>query len=581
MIDNSQKKEEILLSVLDFLERNGYKESFEKLKQKVGCNYFEKNKKIVEELINVNKINDLILFIDTNMKISNEEKLYYIKMLKIKQYIELVSNNCMKGKEQKDSLNYLRTEITPLLCQKLKDYELLNTLTYILFIKDKNKLRGYIENYLMSYENNIFIVEQICKRNIISLETLYDNYNKLSKDIILYENTISLTLDDNCLSPFKPNEAWFIQISKNKNFIGVGFSNANISIFNVVKDKNNEINVFLNLTFSGNEKNKKDELTDICFSNDEKYILVCLSSFKVILFDVINGSKIKEFKNIHTSEITSIINIPNSNNKFLTSSIDKKILMLDISNDDNSIIEIVKFCRTKQILFSECYNYIIIISGSKNEIICYNLSSNKIENKINTNDQIVYGNISKSDKGKYLLYSISKNKPKILLYNLLMKKVEGTFSGHSQKLMIIKCAFGGDKDEFILSGSEDYIVYVWEKGFFTQPKYRFKGHLGTVNGAEMWNNDFIISISDDKTIRIWYNQNDNVKNIKYIKSKKNNYVDKEIDIDTEFFNVMNEPLNSDAYNDNDNENDNEMQIEEENNDENEDENMEEAEDEEI
>ena len=246
MLDKCPKKKEILLIVLDFLERNGYKDSFSKLKEKTGCRYIEKNKEIVEELINVNKINDLVLFIDTNMKISNEEKLYYIKMLKIKQYIELVSNNCMKGKEQKDSLNYLRTEITPLLCQKLKDYELLNTLTYILFIKDKNKLRGYIENYLMSYENNIFIVEQICKRNIISLETLYDNYNKLSKDIILYENTISLTLDDNCLSPFKPNEVWFIQISKNKNYIGIGFSNSNISIFNVEKDKNNEINICLN-----------------------------------------------------------------------------------------------------------------------------------------------------------------------------------------------------------------------------------------------------------------------------------------------------------------------------------------------
>ena len=578
MLDKSQKNEEILLSVLDFLERNGYKESFEKLKEKTDCRYIEKNKKIVEELINVNKINDLILFIDTNMKISNEEKLYYIKMLKIKQYIELVSDNCIKGKEQKDSLNLLRKEITPLLTQNLKNYELLNSLTYILFIKDKKTLREYIENYLNSYEDNSFIINQICKRNIISLETLYDNYNKRLKETISYDNTISITLYDNCLSPFKPNEAWFIEISKNKNFIGIGFSNANISIFDVKKDKNKEINISLNLTFSGNEKNKKDELTDICFSNDEKYILVCLSSFKIILFDLINGTKIKEFKDSHTSEITSIINIPNSNNKFLTSSIDKKVLMLDISNNDNPFIEIVKFCRTKQILFSECYNLIIIISGSKNEIICYNLSSNKIEYKIITNDQIVYGNISKTDKGKYLIYNISKNKPRIVLYNLSQKKVEEIFSGHSQKLMIIKCSFGGDKDQFILSGSEDYTVYVWERGYFMQPKYRFKGHLGTVNGAEMWNNDFLISISDDKTIKLWYNKNDNVKNIKYIKSKKNNYIDKEIDIDTEFFNVMNEPLNSDF--DNDNENDNDMQIEEENNDENEDENMEEVEDEE-
>ena len=144
--------------------------------------------------------------------------------------------------------------------------------------------------------------------------------------------------------------------------------------------------------------------------------------------------------------------------------------------------------------------------------------------------------------------------------------------------MIIKCSFGGEKDQFILSGSEDYTVYIWERGFSQLPKYKFKGHLGTVNGVEMWNYDFIISISDDKTIKIWYNKNDNVKNIKFIKSEKNNYVHKEIDIDTEFFNVMNEPMNND--NDLENDNDNDMQIEEEQNDENDDENMEEVEDEE-
>jgi WD40 repeat protein len=511
------------------------------------------------------------------MKISNEEKIYYIKLLKIKYYLDLVTNNCIKGLEQKDSLNYLRTEIAPLLNQDLKNSELLNTLTYILFLKDQKQLKNYIDNFLSSYENNSFIISHICKRNIISLETIYDSYNKNVKELISYDNIISYTINDNCLPPFKPNEVWFIEISKNKNYICIGFSNANISIFDIKKDKNKEINIYLNLTFSANEQNKKDEITAISFSNDEKYILACLSSFKIMLFDVINGKKLKEFNNLHTSEITSIISLPISNNKFLTSSIDKKILMLDISNGENTYVG--KFCRIKQILFSEINNYIIIISGSKNEIICYNLSLNKIEYKIitNENEQIVYGNISKTDKGKYLIYNISKEKPKILLYNLTQKKVEEKFSGHTQKLMIIKCNFGGSKDQFILSGSEDYTVYVWERGYSMLPKYKFKGHLGIVNGAEMWNNDFIISVSDDKTVKIWYNKNDNVKNIKYIKNSKNNFIQKEIDIDTEFLNVMNEPMNNDDI-DNENDNDNEMQIEEEQN-ENDDENMEEIEDE--
>ena len=577
MLDKSQKKEEILLSVLDFLERNGYKESYEKLKEKTNCTYIEKNEKMVEELIKQNKINELTTFIENNTKISNEEKIYYMKILKIKKYIQLVTKNCQNGVEQKNALHYLRTEVAPLINKDIKNSELINVLTYILFIKDIKKLRDYIDNYLNAYEENTFIICQIFKRNIISLETLYDNYNKTNKKAISYDNIISMNINDNCLKPFKPNEVWFIEISKNKNYFCVGFSNANISVFSIKKDKNKNISINLYLTFSGSERNKKDELTCLYISNDEKYILVGLSSFKIILFDIINGKKIKEFNNLHTSEITSVISIPNSNNKFLTSSIDKKVLLLDISSGDTTSIG--KFFRIKQILFSEICNYVIMLSGSKNEIICYNLSANKIESTLITNEnaQIVYGNLSKSDKGKYLIYNISKDKPRIILYDLIQKKVDEIFSGHTQKLMIIKCSFGGDKDQFILSGSEDYTVYVWERGLSMLPKYKFKDHLGVVNGVEMWYNDFIISVSDDKTVKIWYSVNDSVKNVQFVKNEKNNFVQKEIDIDTEFFNVMNEPMNNENENDNDNEN--EMQIEEEQN-ENEDEGMEEIEDEE-
>lgn len=576
MLDKKQKKEDILFSILDFLERNGYEKSFQKLKEKVDCQYIEKNKEIVEGLLKENKIIDLIIFIDKNMKISNEEKLYYIKLLKIKYYINLVNKNCSSGNEQKDSLEYLRKEITPVLNQDLRNADLLNSLTYILFIKDKNKLKEYINNNsLNSYEDNTSIISQICKRNIISLETIYDNYIKLNKETISFDNFTSLTINDNCLTPFKSNEIWFIEISKNKNYICVGFSNANISVFNIKKDKNKEIGIYLNLTFSGNESNKKDELTAICFSNDEKYILAALGSFKVVVFDISNGQKIREAKNLHTSGITSIVPMPNSNSKFLTSSIDKRVLMLDISSNDISVVEIGKFCRMKQILFSEACNYIIIISGSKNEISCYNLYTNKIELTIMTNKPIVYGNISKSDKGKYLIYSTSEDQPKINLYNLEKKTIEEKFSGHTQKFMIIKCCFGGDKDQLILSGSEDYTVYVWERGYSILPKYRFRDHFGVVNGAEIWNNDFIISVSDDKSIKVWFTKNKNIKDIKYIKSSKNNFVMKEVDIDTDFFKAMNEPIN----NENDNDNDNDMQIEYEQNDENEEENMEEIDDE--
>ena len=549
MLDKSHKKEEILLSILEFLERNGYKESFEKLNQKTNYKYIEQNTKKIIDLIKSDKIPELIIYINNNFNIPNEEKIYWIKILKIKYYIKLVLNNYSNHLKQKDSLNYLRKEITPLLNQ---DTELLNSLTYILFIKDEAMLKQYIENYLLSYTDDNFIIDQICKKRIITLETVFDFYQNSLKNVnINFDNYSIININDNCLPPFKPSEIWFLEVSKNKNYICAGFSNSNISIFNIKKENKenkSKITIKLFITFSANEQNKRDEITAMNFSNDEKYILVGLSNYRLKIFNISNGQKIKEYQNMHTNKITSIIPFPNSNSKFITSSIDKKINILDISNIANiqnkdEYSELGIFCRIKQLCYSELLNYIIIISASNTEITIYNIFTKKIEVKIITSEgsQNVYANISKKDKGKYLIYSTSppNQKSKIILYNLSTKLVEEKYTGFSQKYMIIKCCFSGPDDKFILSGSEDFIIYLWERGIGENPKYKFKGHFGIVNTIDMWGNDFIISGSDDKNIKIWFNKSENLEII-FEKNKENKCEIKENEIDKKFLEAMNE-----------------------------------------
>ena len=549
MIDQSQKKEEILLSVLDFLNRNGYEQSFSNLQKRANTRYIEQNIKTIEELISSNKIPELIIYINNNIHISNETKLYYIKCLKIKYYIKLVLTNCKNNKDQKDSLDYLRKEITPLLN---KETELLNLITRILFIKNESMLNQYIKSYLFQYNDDDLLISLITKSNIPSLENIFNTYKESLNNINLnFEDYSVITINDNCLSPFKSSDIWFIEISKNKNYFCAAYSNANISIFNIIKtikDNKEEIVIKLIITFSGNEENKRDEITAINFSNDEKYILIGLSNYNLAIYDISNGQKIKEYKNIHNNKITSIIPFPNSNSKFITGSIDKKINLLDISNIlDNNIkeeyTEVDSFCRIKQLCYSELFNYIIIISASNTDILIYNIITKKIEFKIiaSKNSQNVYANTSKTDKGKYLIYNTTPfgKQSKIILYNLSTKLVEEKFIGLSQKYMIIKCTFCGTDDKFILSGSEDYTVYMWERGNSHFPKYTFKGHYGIVNTVDMWDNDFILSGSDDKSIKIWYSKNEKLS-IKYEKNNENKYIKKENKIDQEFLDAMND-----------------------------------------
>nr|XP_018264722.1 WD-repeat protein [Kwoniella dejecticola CBS 10117]OBR86880.1 WD-repeat protein [Kwoniella dejecticola CBS 10117] len=78
-------------------------------------------------------------------------------------------------------------------------------------------------------------------------------------------------------------------------------------------------------------------------------------------------------------------------------------------------------------------------------------------------------------------------------------------SGHVQGHFLIRSCFGAPKDRFVLSGSEDGHVYVWQ-GSSPNPIEVLSGHTSVVNSVA-WNpvaaRRIFASCSDDSTIRIW------------------------------------------------------------------------------
>ena len=559
------KNEDLLLIVLEFLDRNGYKQSFEKLQQKINVKYHDNEIKLIEDLFKTRKIDELIFYINNSTKISSEEKLKIIKLLKIKKYIELILKNCSDRIDQKDSLYYLRTEISPLInTNNPLDKINLGYLTSLLFIKDMNFLTNYIKSNLGTYSDDSQIISILNKNKLIHLESIYDMNDKLSnnnRDVDFKKYDV-ITLTDLCFKPYKTAEIWFLEFSKNKKYLVLGFSNCNISLFTVKNNQNNNsIIINLYLTFSVNDNSKKGEITSVCFSNDEKYLLVSLSTNVIKLYNILNGEKIKEYSNLHNSLITSCIFIPNSNTMFLSGSIDRKLLVIDINSDKIPFLDIGKFVRIKQILFSESLNLIIVIPYSITDIMVYDFQKNKMSFRVELNEEIVYSNISKSDKGKYILINISKSFPKILLYNLKNTKTEDKYYGHSQKTMIIKCTFAGNKDQYIISGSEDGCVYLWDRNIPGKNIYCFKGHFGCVNSVELVFDDVIFSGSDDKSLKIWIPKYETYyeeikKEIIYSKNENNSFKEKkQNDFEKEFFEKMNEPL-EDVPNEEDNDEDN-------------------------
>jgi WD40 repeat protein len=71
--------------------------------------------------------------------------------------------------------------------------------------------------------------------------------------------------------------------------------------------------------------------------------------------------------------------------------------------------------------------------------------------------------VSLSRDGRFLLANISLKSPKIELYDLNRREAVHRFRGHKQEMFIIRCAFGGYNEAFVVCGSEDSIIYLWSK----------------------------------------------------------------------------------------------------------------------
>ena len=537
---------ELLLSVLEYLDRNGYKESFDILLNDTGIRYLENIRRTIDELLKQKKIDELLIYINSCDKLSSEEKNNLMKFLKIRKFIELVYNNCSDRIDQKDALQFLRNEITPI----IEDKELLNTLTKILFFKDMPTLKNFIQKNLAIYEDDKYILNQICEVKIAPLEQLYNVYNQnlVKKFGINFDkyNVCSLKNNEIYCNDNKGNNNIIInnikimEISRNKEFMAIAFVDLNISVFNIVKARKDnldiiDINFFSNINIKNNnnlDENKSNEINSMIFSYDEKHLLILINKSIINIYDIKTSKLLYKYDKI--KEINNALYIsPKNDILFFTKD---KIMHSEESFKSPELSETGNISNKndiQQILFSDFFNLIILIPDSIRDIKCINLQQKKSEFNIEIKEDIFSANISQTDGGKYLIINLSKNYPKILLYDLIERKFDQKYYGHIQKNFKSLCSFGGKTDQYILCASEDFLIYLWDRNISGLPKYQFKGHEQRIIGLNMVNSSLILSC-DENEIKIWtsydiddvnFNKENNdknklmeIENIKEIKS---------------------------------------------------------------
>ena len=517
MSSDSKPNQELLLTVLEYLDRNGYKESFDILLNDTGLRYLEHVKRTIEDLLIQKKLDELITYINSCDQLSKEEKNNLLKILKIRKFIELITNNCINHSDQKVALQFLRTEISPIMDNK----DLLNTLTKLLFFKDISELKNYIQKNLVSYEDDNIILNQISNVKIAPLEQLYNMYNqkmvkkyginfdkynvtKIKKEELYFNESNN----GNIINIDNYNNIQIMEISHNKEYIIIGFFDLNISIFSLDKktcENSNIINIDfiknINLKSHNNlNENNSNEIKVINFSYDDKYILILINKSNLNIIEL-NTWKIISLYNI-IKEINYSSYITEKNNILLYSQ--NKLFLLQENLSNPSLIEIYSTTKNdiQKILFSNFLNIIILIPSLLSEIECINLSQKKIEFNIEIKEEIFSADISRKDEGKFLIINVSKTYPKIYLYDLVKRQIDKKYYGHIQKNNKILCTFGGNRDQYILSSSEDSFIYLWDRNISGLPKYQFKEENKIIKGLGMINSSFILSCYQDE-IKVW------------------------------------------------------------------------------
>ena len=517
MSSDSKPNQELLLTVLEYLDRNGYKESFDILLNDTGLRYLEHVKRTIEDLLIQKKLDELITYINSCDQLSKEEKNNLLKILKIRKFIELITNNCINHSDQKVALQFLRTEISPIMDNK----DLLNTLTKLLFFKDISELKNYIQKNLITYEDDNIILNQISNVKIAPLEQLYNMYNqnmvkkyginfdkynvtKIKKEELYFTES----KNGNIINIDNYNNIQIMEISHNKEYIIIGFFDLNISIFSLDKktcENSNIINIDfiknINLKSHNNlNENNSNEINLINFSYDDKYILILINKSNLNIIELNTWKIISLYNKI--KEINYSSYITEKNNILLYSQ--NKLFLLQENLSNPSLIEIYSTTKNdiQKILFSNFLNIIILIPSLLSEIECINLSQKKIEFNIEIKEEIFSADISQKDEGKFLIINVSKTYPKIYLYDLVKRQIDKKYYGHIQKNNKILCTFGGNRDQYILSTSEDSFIYLWDRNISGLPKYQFKEENKIIKGLGMINSSFILSCYQDE-IKVW------------------------------------------------------------------------------
>ncbi|CAI8586748.1 unnamed protein product [Vicia faba] len=243
------------------------------------------------------------------------------------------------------------------------------------------------------------------------------------------------------------------------------------------------------------------EVWFVQFSHNGKYLASASNDQTTIIWEVgVNGLSIKHRLSGHQKPIHSVSWSPNDE-ELLTCGVEECVRRWDVSTDGK---EVESWKGQKSLKISDLDitddEEVILSICKPNTVLLFNRET-KVERFIEESQPLTSFSLSKDNK--FLLVDLLNQE--IHLWNIEGDPMlVGKYKGHQRARYIIRSCFGGLKQAFIASGSEDSQVYIWHRSS-GEPIEILPGHSGSVNCVS-WNPanpHMLASASDDRTIRIW------------------------------------------------------------------------------
>ncbi|TKW57044.1 WD repeat-containing protein 26 [Colletotrichum tanaceti] len=238
----------------------------------------------------------------------------------------------------------------------------------------------------------------------------------------------------------------------------------------------------------------------LSWSPDDSMIVTCSQDKYARLWDTSTGEMILKLERF--DEPASGCVWAADSKTFITGSLDKDHGLRTWSTSGEMLCEWGKKHRVQDICGSPDGHWLVAVDDAQ-KIHVYNAFTRELEYEMEVKSRPTC--VSISEDSRHLL--LNKKDGELQLIDLVNRTSVQKFLGHTGGDFIIRSAFGGANESFVVSGSEDGNILIWHKNSGAAVE-RLEGHQPRTN-AVAWNPAdpcILASCGDDGKVKIWSNK---------------------------------------------------------------------------